>query len=410
MSIQELMSEIGHEIDHRWSAAGYDDREFPEIAANSLRGSDVPSVLSPTALVGWVHETDELPFQEDIGARFAQPPVTLFRARHFYIAAYFWLAGTTSIHEHSFAGAFQVAHGSSLHTKYAFAETSRRGTHLTLGRLTPRSHQLLSPGDVEPIGTGRESIHSLFHIAHPSLTLIVRQYVNPAAQPQYSYLLPGIEYDPTYGDQLTTRRLQTLTALRNWDRGEADRYAHRMILDGDPHSRLAVVTQAYRQLGAGATGELVAQLAVHDPELAQVLRDWTASSGREDAVLEIRRRVQSPDIRLLMGLLLADAPLPTVVDVLGQLGTETSPTAAAGRAIAELGRKAHRLEIDDDAVAVLIDAIDSALAAGAPNAEAARTMDRTRADPALRYLVTESPLTSPLFAFASSDQDVTANV
>ena len=248
---------------------------------------------------------------------------------------------------------------------------------------------------------GRESIHSLFHLAHPSLTLIVRQYRNPAAQPQYSYLLPGIEYDPGYRDQVTTRRLQTLTALRQWDQSEFDRRARRMTLDGDPHSQLAVVTQTYRQVGGGAAVDLVAQLDSIDPELAGLLRGWIAFSTRENTVLEVRRRVQSADVRLLMGLLLAGAPLGRTVDVLGQLAPESSPAAAAASTLAELGRKAHGLKIDDDAEALLTEVIESALAAGGQDANL--LFDRVTVDPGLRYLVSASPLTSALFAPSADD-------
>ncbi|MFN2514442.1 MAG: hypothetical protein ABR568_23900, partial [Pyrinomonadaceae bacterium] len=60
-----------------------------------------------------MHTAASLPHQYDVEGRFGNPPITLFAGPRFHIDVYYWLDGTTSIHQHSFTGAFQVLLGSS---------------------------------------------------------------------------------------------------------------------------------------------------------------------------------------------------------------------------------------------------------------------------------------------------------
>ena len=51
-----------------------------------------------------MHRAQALPEQMDVEAAFGNPPVTLFAGLRFHIDVYFWLDGTTEIHQHAFAG------------------------------------------------------------------------------------------------------------------------------------------------------------------------------------------------------------------------------------------------------------------------------------------------------------------
>jgi len=76
----------------------------------------------PGKSIRWVHNSVSLPEQQDIEGRFGNPPITMFSGARFYIDVYYWLDGTTAIHQHSFTGAFQVLLGSSIHSRYSFRE------------------------------------------------------------------------------------------------------------------------------------------------------------------------------------------------------------------------------------------------------------------------------------------------
>src|SRR4030095_11070923 len=96
------------------------------------------------------------------------PPITLFSGPRFYIDIYFWLDGMTSIHQHSFAGAFHVILGSSLHSQYGFELKQTINAHLASGEITLQGVQLLEKGETRMILPGQQFIHSLFHLDRPT--------------------------------------------------------------------------------------------------------------------------------------------------------------------------------------------------------------------------------------------------
>lgn len=68
-----------------------------------------------------------------------------------------------------------------------------------------------------PIASGRECIHSLFHLDTPSVTVVIRTHHDPVTGSQFNYLPPCIPIDPTHVDNLTIFRKQLLDVLRTLD-------------------------------------------------------------------------------------------------------------------------------------------------------------------------------------------------
>src|SRR5262245_45637943 len=98
----EAFQKLGALVEERWRAANYDERRFPEIAAEALVESDIPGHVDPWEIIRWVHRAAALPRQQDVDALFGNPPITLYMGPRFYIDVYYWLDGTTSIHQHAF--------------------------------------------------------------------------------------------------------------------------------------------------------------------------------------------------------------------------------------------------------------------------------------------------------------------
>ena len=115
----EDFQKLGELIEDRWRLQNYSEQLFPEIAAKALAESDLPARVDPWEIIRWVQTERSLPEQKDADGRFGDPPITLFVGPRFYIDVYYWLDGTTSIHQHSFTGAFQVLLGSSIHSHYS---------------------------------------------------------------------------------------------------------------------------------------------------------------------------------------------------------------------------------------------------------------------------------------------------
>ena len=118
----KVFSELGLSVEEAWREANYSETAFPEIASKALADARLREKVTPWEIIRWLASEPQLPRQPDIEAMFGNPPITLFCGPRFYIDIYFWVDGTTEIHQHGFAGAFQVLVGSSLHSRYSFIE------------------------------------------------------------------------------------------------------------------------------------------------------------------------------------------------------------------------------------------------------------------------------------------------
>ena len=212
--------DLGRRVRERWQAVDFSLAAFPGLAQAALEENPPATQVDLKALTRSFLREDEQPFQTASG--FGQPELVVFDDPRFYIQILFWLDGTTQIHQHEFSGAFHVLEGSSLHAEFAFANVRPVTAHFRLGDLQLTGTELLETGRTVPITSGSASIHSLFHLETPSVTVVVRTHSDPGTGPQFTYLPPHVAVDPFFSDALTTRRLQLLDVL---DRTGAEDYA-----------------------------------------------------------------------------------------------------------------------------------------------------------------------------------------
>ena len=118
----QAFQDLGVLVERRWRDHNYSEECFPKIAASVLADSNASKRIDPWDVIRWVHNAEALPEQQDVDGGFGDPPITIFCGSRFFIDVYYWLDGTTSIHQHSFSGAFQVLLGSSIHSRYSFRE------------------------------------------------------------------------------------------------------------------------------------------------------------------------------------------------------------------------------------------------------------------------------------------------
>src|SRR6266496_2769412 len=182
--------ELGALVEERWRERNYNEDLFPDIAAQALLESNLTEQVDPWEIIRWVHTTPELPRQQDRKAKFGNPPITLFTGARFYIDVYYWLDGTTDIHQHSFSGAFQVLLGSSVHSHYRFEKDREINPYFLTGKVELQDVCLLKKGNIREIRPGPNFIHSLFHLERPSATITIRSNHAPHDPIQYSYLKP----------------------------------------------------------------------------------------------------------------------------------------------------------------------------------------------------------------------------
>ncbi|MBA2405490.1 MAG: hypothetical protein H0V66_12010, partial [Bdellovibrionales bacterium] len=122
-------------------------------------------------------------------SKFGDPPVTLYLSedKSFYLDLYIWMESQTSIHQHSFEGAFLVLQGHSLESAYEFVRKKPIGPSYW-GELKKISLEPLNAGNLRQIYPNSRLIHRVLHISKPTVSLVLRTNIpNENTEIQYNY-------------------------------------------------------------------------------------------------------------------------------------------------------------------------------------------------------------------------------
>lgn len=286
----ELFRTLGHDIEERWRQVNCNEHLLPAIAADALRRHDIPSKIDAWEIIPWVLGSVELPIQKDITAKFGDPPITLFVGSRFYIDVYFWFEGTTATHQHGFSGAFQVLTGSSIHSWYEFEPMDKVNSFMEFGEMSLKVCELLTHGDIQEISGGRQYIHSLFHLDHPSATIVVRTDRSPLDLPQFSYHKPDLAIDPFYDDQTLLKKIQSFTALIRAGRDDADSQIEALLRRTDLHSSYLILSNLRSVLNTGQLGEMFGLTGAKDRfrKFLDIVADVHGDLGRRLAAVFVQ--------------------------------------------------------------------------------------------------------------------------
>jgi hypothetical protein len=311
------IQELGALIEGRWRDRNYNEDLFPEIAAGALAEANLIAQLDPWEILRWSQTTDQLPAQQDVDGAFGNPPLTLYVGPRFYIDVYYWLDGTTAIHQHSFSGAFQVLLGSSIHANYTFETTEEINQQFLIGTVRLANVSLLRTGEIRQIVAGPGFIHSLFHLERPSATITVRTFQNPRYLPQYSYLRPSLAIDPFYKNPSLIKKAQGVSLMLSMNHPEADSFISDIISRSDFHTTFVMIETTYRYLmnngldqlfglstGTDRFDRLLATARAKHGRLADVLTPVVAELHRQEKLVKLRRLITNEEHRFLLALLL----------------------------------------------------------------------------------------------------------
>ena len=334
----ELFRNIGAEIEETWRGQNYNEEVFPSIAADALRRADLPSKISAWEVIEWTLGQTELPPQKDPHANFGDPPITLFVGPRFFIDVYFWLEGTTQIHQHAFCGAFQVLVGSSLHSWYEFERTESINVFTEAGEMRLKVCQLLNVGDIQEILAGRQYIHSLFHLDQPSVTIVVRTDRSPLHRPQFSYYKPSLAIDPFFEHETTTKQLQSIRALFISRHPETDRMVAGLLERSDFQTSFAILNTVREFLSGTPLGQLFSleSPAERFNSLLEIVvrrhgakaKGLSAVFAHRDRVGEIVRRrsyVTDTEHRFFLALVLNVEGRDTILGLIGTRFPDSDP-------------------------------------------------------------------------------------
>jgi hypothetical protein len=268
-------------------------------------------------VVEWTLAQSELPRQKDPHGRFGEPPITLFVAPRFHIDVYFWLEGTTTVHQHGFCGAFQVLLGSSIHSWYEFEKRDAVNSFCEIGDMSLKLCELLEIGAVQEIRPGRQYIHSLFHLDQPSVTIVIRTDKSPLFLPQFDYKKPYLAVDPFYEHETTSKKLQTIAALFRSHHPETDRLVNNVLASSDFHTSFLILSTVRSWLGADRLNQIfnistpqnrfetfLKIVIERHGERGGILTDVFARMDRLEEILRLRSFVTNAEHRFFLALLL----------------------------------------------------------------------------------------------------------
>ena len=347
----EPFQKLGTLIEKRWCAENYSEQLFPEIAANALAEADLPSKVDPWDIIRWVHKTDSLPEQKDVPGRFGNPPITLYSGPRFYIDVYYWLDGTTSIHQHAFTGAFQVLLGSSIHSHYNFRAERVLNEHFSVGQIELLTVELLKVNDIKHIRPGSQYIHSLFHLERPSATITIRTEHTPSEAVQYDYRKPYFAINPFFQNVAMIKKLQTVTLLLGMKHKEADAMIGDLVTSSDFHTTFFILLEVAAHLRHTHMDELFGMSMGKDRFNALVERARTVHGDLVDkfmAVLEEQDRqmniigkrntVTGEEHRFFLALLLNIPSREKILELVKHRFPETDPVEKILDWVEELGQ------------------------------------------------------------------------
>ena len=296
---------LGERIERVWLSRSYDEEIFPNLVLDELERDPPWGQVEIADILDWIFGSSQELRQPSPGQLFGEPPVMLFQAPRFYIEALFWLSSTTDIHEHGFSGVFAVLAGSSVHSHWRFVLENAINSRMRCGRLERVTTEILRPGEMRLIRSGDRLIHQLFHLEVPSVTIVVRTYVDRDHLPQFTYLPPGLAIDPEDRDSLRTRRLIFLEAMaRGQIEGLRD-YAGRIVENGDLETLFHMFsTLTRRKVERGLLDKLYEMARKRHGEIADLFRQVCEGERRTRIVTSLRSKVQEPEARFLLALLM----------------------------------------------------------------------------------------------------------
>jgi hypothetical protein len=334
----KLFQELGESVEKLWREENYDEEFFPAIAKKALEEANLPEQVSAWEVIDWTLNQTNLPEQKDLPGNFGDPPITLYNAPRFHVDVYFWLEGTTAIHQHAFCGAFQVLHGSSIHSWYEFETSERINTFTETGKMNLKLCEILEIGDVQEIFAGRQYIHSLFHLEQPSATIVVRTHKSPLYLPQYSYHKPSLATDPFFEEANTTKKIQAITALIRSKHPDTDRFITEFLDRSDFQTSFQILTtvRAYMQndqmqqmfnLAAPKErfGKFLETVGNRHAKFADVLPKVFAYHDKLDQILRQRSYVTDAELRFFLALLLNIEGKERIFALIGSKFPEDKP-------------------------------------------------------------------------------------
>lgn len=320
-----FFKDLGDRIERSWLTHNYDEEIFPSLAIEALEAKPPSANVKVDEIIEFAFQ--QAPFRQPANQElFGEPPIMLYFSPRFYIEALFWFSGTTAIHEHSFSGAFSVLAGSSVHSHWRFARQGTVNSRMLFGQLERVSTEILSPGGTRPIHSGDRLIHQLFHLEVPSVTIVVRTYVDRHHLPQYAYLLPGLALDDKDRDSSYVRRSMLLDAMMRGSIPGLEHYCQRLVDESDLESIFYYFSMLYRRkIDRALLEKLTTRAQERFGSIIRLFQEVYAWDRRTRIIVALRSKVSDSGPRFLLAILMLMPNRDAIFEAVRLRDPETDP-------------------------------------------------------------------------------------
>jgi hypothetical protein len=337
---------LGDAVLNHWKRENFSLEKFPNIARAALDRQPPAKHVDLAALMRGFLLSEDHPAQTD--SLFGEPEIVVYNHPRFYIQLLFWLEGTTAIHQHAFSGAFHVMHGSSIHAHYAFEKARPITPFMSIGNVRMTKIEILETGRTVPITSGHQTIHSLFHLDSPSVTVVVRTQHDPGTGPQFNYLPPHMAIDPLHSDLLTMRRTQLLDVLEQTQDPGYGELVMAMLTDLDFERGFYILQHCMEHLQQLDEWDAATKLfkKKHGP-LAAGVAATLHEEQRRNVIKSLRGSITDPEHRFFLALLMNAPTRADLLKLVAQRFPKQSPVDIVLRWAGEL------MEASDESVTIL---------------------------------------------------------
>jgi hypothetical protein len=182
----KLFEAIGQDAEARYRAAGLQPSAFASIASDMLNANP----LSDSTSLDQLWQASGSGSADQFGGSIKPGLIPLFTGEHVRIVGHLWTDAADRLHQHDWAGAFQLVEGESFNARFDF-EADQDIAEFSVGRLRRVGFETFRPGSVQAVLPGRDLIHSVVYSSKPGFAISLR-VASSTEDGIYEYLRPGL--------------------------------------------------------------------------------------------------------------------------------------------------------------------------------------------------------------------------
>lgn len=300
---------LGDAINNTWKKHGFRQNLFPEIATELLKKEFLHKKYQPDDVINLALSPHSFLSSYQANSLFGDLQQVVYKTDRFYIEVLYWVDGLTSIHDHAFSGAFLVMSGGSINVEYNFKLKEEINANFIFGELTTKTIKKLVPGDVVPIYSGNQFIHSVFHLSNPTVSIVVRTFRDNNTTLQLDYRGRHLALVESISPILI-KKIQALRFLQNGKFSLFISEFYKAYLGAAIDERYWLLRAFYRFISE--KNELLTLInKSDDPELSILVNVLNDEAG-QSALINLRNKVQQADLKYFLAVLIN---LPNWVDI-----------------------------------------------------------------------------------------------